>query len=226
MMDPKAEIIQPDDLDRQFEQSLRLLKTDYVDVYQLHGVSLARYEETVARLYPRLQQLRDQGKVRFLGITEGSDPRHAMLARAVPSGLWDTVMVKYGILNQIADDEVLPLCSEHNVGVLNMASVRVKLTRANELRELMADWAARGLIPAGELDAEDPLGWLVQGSTGSVISAGYKFAADHPAVSTVLTGTANISHLEENTSSILGEPLPAAHSQRLRQLFGKIAEGV
>jgi aryl-alcohol dehydrogenase-like predicted oxidoreductase len=217
-----------DEIVRQCEQSLRRLQTDVIDVYQFHGVIPARYREVVERLYPTMQRLREQGKVRFIGITERffGDPTHALLRMAVPEGLWDTIMIKYGILNQVAAQDVLRLCQQHTVGVLNMAAVRVKLTRPAELQALIADWTARGLLPAGALPADDPLGWLVQGGTDSVISAGYKFAAAHPAISTVLTGTASPRHLEANVAAILGAPLPAAHMRRLQALFGHIVEPV
>ena len=52
--------------------------------------------------------------------------------------------------------------------------------------------------------------------------AAYKFAAPHPAVSCVLTGTASVEHLEENVRAVLGPPLPAADRQRLLELFRPI----
>jgi L-galactose dehydrogenase len=219
-------VVAPEAIERQCEQSLRNLRTDVIDIYQFHGVIPPRYHEVVERLYPVMLRLREQGKIRFLGITElfFSDPAHEMLRMAVLSGLWDTVMLKYGILNQVAAQEVLPRCQEQNVGVLNMASVRVKLTRLEELQALIRDWVSRGLLPSDALPEQDPLGWLVQGPVDSVISAGYKFAAAHPAISTVLTGTASIAHLESNVAAILGEPLPGAHLRRLQELFGHIVE--
>ena len=73
---------------------------------------------------------------------------------------------------------------------------------------------------------DDPLGWLVHDGVESVTSAAYKFAAAHPAVSSVLSGTANIGHLEDNVRSILGSPLPAADRARVHDLFGHIEECV
>jgi aryl-alcohol dehydrogenase-like predicted oxidoreductase len=120
---------------------------------------------------------------------------------------------------------VLPLCIEHDVGVLNMASVRVKLTRPDELQALLTDWRERGLLPAGALTGADPLDWLIHDHVDSIISAGYKFAAAHPAITTVLTGTSSREHLRSNAAAILGEPLPDVDMRRLRDLFGGIAEG-
>jgi len=225
--DTPADLIAPEDVARLCEASLRRLGVDAIDIYQVHGVTTALYPAVVERIYPELVKLREAGKIRFIGITERffQDPAHAMLEQAVPSGLWDTVMLKYGILNQAAARAVLPLCERHRVGVLNMAPVRVKLTRPAELAALLADWRARGLLAPDALPGDDPLGWLVHGAVDSVISAGYKFAAEPPAISTVLTGTARVAHLEANVAALLGPPLPAADSARLRAALGHLAEG-
>ena len=58
----------------------------------------------------------------------------------------------------------------------------------------------------------------------SVVAAGYKFAADHPAIATVLTGTSNLNHLEQNVRALERPSLDAADSQRLVDLFSHIVE--
>jgi L-galactose dehydrogenase len=226
--DPDSALIPAEEVAARCDASLRRLGVDAVDVYQLHGVPPALYQAVVERLYPALVKLKEAGKARFIGITEtmAQDPAHRMLEMAAPSGLWDTVMLKYGILNQSADRTVFPLCQRHDVGVLNMAPVRVKLTRPAELVGQLADWRARGLLPADALPGDDPLGWLVHGDVTSVIDAGYRFAVDHPAISSVLTGTGSVTHLEANIASLLSPPLPESDATRLRTLFGHIAEGV
>jgi aryl-alcohol dehydrogenase-like predicted oxidoreductase len=133
-------------------------------------------------------------------------------------------MLKYGILNQRAVAEALPLAMEHGVGILNMAAVRIKLPRPDQLEALIERWQRSGAVPAGSLPTTNPLGWLVHDEVDSVISAGYKFAADHPAVSTVLTGTSNVEHLEENVAALAGPFLPGPDRQRLIELFGGVAE--
>jgi aryl-alcohol dehydrogenase-like predicted oxidoreductase len=225
--DTAADLIAPADVRRLCEESLRRLGTDVIDVYQVHGVTPDLYPAVVEQLYPALLDLRSAGKIRFIGITERffQDAAHTMLETAVPSGLWDTVMLKYGILNQAAAQTVLPLCQQHQVGVLNMASVRVKLTRPAELAALLSEWRAQGLLPPDAALGDDPLGWLVHDGVASVIDAGYKFAANQPAISTVLTGTARTQHLASNVDAILSGPLPPADEARLRTLFGHLAEG-
>ena len=201
----------PEVLRASVERSLTRLRTDYVDVVMLHGPLPAQYGQMVDRYYPELDRLRQEGKVRFTGFSERfyADPEHLLAETALGSGpeLWDVVMLKYGILNQHAAKTVLPLAQQHAVGIINMAAVRVKLPDPVLLEELVADWKVRGLIPQDAVPDRDPLGWLVHGDVTSVVGAAYSFAADHPAVSTVLTGTSRIEHLEAKPRRP-GAPVP------------------
>jgi L-galactose dehydrogenase len=216
----------PAELQRSLDRSLQRLGREAVDLFQLHGVIPSAYREVVERFYPEMQKARDAGKVRFLGITERffADPAHGMLPLALADDLFDTIMLKYGILNQAAERQVLPMAAARNVGVINMAAVRVKLTDPAQRDALIAEWKAVGKIPADALPDRDPLGFLVHGDVDSVVSAGYRFAAAPEAISTVLTGTADLEHLERNVAALLGPPLPKADAERLRGLFGHLAE--
>src|SRR5207249_3591875 len=204
--------------------SLLRLGREAVDLFQLHGVIPGAYREVVDRFYPEMQRAREAGKIRFLGITERffADPAHEMLPKALADDLFDTIMVKYGVLNQAAARQVLPMAEERNVGVINMASVRVKLTDPAQLEALIAGWKAAGKIRADALPEHDPLGFLVHDDVDSVVSAGYRFAAEPPSISTVLTGTANVAHLERNVAALFGPPLPEPDGARLRTLFGDL----
>ena len=102
----------------------------------------------------------------------------------------------------------------------------MKLARQEELKELVEDWTVRGMIAKGALPGDDPLGWLLDENTESLTSAAYKFAAAHPAVSSVLSGTANLEHLKQNIDAMHGPSLPAEHMQRQRDVFGGVLEGV
>ena len=210
------------------ERSLARLNTDYVDVMMIHGILAAEYDEVAERFMPTLERLQAQGKVRFKGFSTRyiADPAQEILPVALRANpeLWDVVMLKYGILNQIAAKEALPLAQEHGVGVLNMASVRIKLPVPALLEELIAGWKDKGYIGRDSVPSQNPLGWLVHGDVDSVVSAAYKFAADHPAVGSVITGTSSMAHLDANIAALEEPRLSAEDTARLKGLFGDIAE--
>ena len=179
---PAGALKGPGELSFSVDRSLSRLRTDYVDVMQFHGLAAAQYDDVVERLYPALDRLRERGKIRFIGFsTSSTDPTHDVVLRALDAHpqLWDTVMLKYGILYQSAAKAALPLAQEHNVGIINMAAVRLDLSLPDRLSALIEDWKARGVIPSASLPDEDPLGWLVRDGVDSVVSAGYKFAVAH-----------------------------------------------
>jgi aryl-alcohol dehydrogenase-like predicted oxidoreductase len=202
------------------EASLARLRTDYIDIYHLHGVRDGQYDRARDELAPELLKLRDQGTIRFLGITEafGADTGHAMLRRAVLDDLWDVVMVGFNILNQSARERVLAETRQRGIGVLCMFAVRDALSRPEKLRETVGDLVRQGVLDAGELDLDDPLGF-VRAVAASVPDAAYRFCRAEPGIDVVLSGTGNIDHLEENVASILAPPLPANIYQRLVDLF-------
>ena len=245
----RTKFLSPNEIVASCERSLQRLRTDYVDLLQFHNVTLTDYPQVVERLYPTLVRLREQGKVRFVGLTERKegrsqslatatgqvapqrqgppgDPFHQMLAQGLQDDLWDTVGLKYGVLHQTPEREMLPRAKAGQVGVLNMSSVRVALSRPDYLRGIIAEWAARGLLTPDARAPEDPLGFLLNDDVANIPAAGYKFAIGHEAISTVVIGTGSVAHLEGNVASILGPPLPAEQVRRLRQRFGAIAEGV
>jgi aryl-alcohol dehydrogenase-like predicted oxidoreductase len=221
-----GDVISPEQLVASCTRSLQRLQVEAIDIFQFHSVVPDTYHEVVTRLYPTARRLQEQGKVRFLGITEYffPDPAHQMLELALADDLWDTIMVKYGIMNLSAEWQVLPLARERNVGVLNMSPVRVKLTRLGELERVIARWKSAGLIAQDALPDQGPLDFLLHGTVSSLVAAGYKLGAAHEAIATVLIGTGSVAHLEANIASILGPPLPAEDTARLRSLFGHLAE--
>ena len=116
---PSAQHSDPaSDLRRSLEQSLRRLQTDYVDIYFLHGVRLQHYPFAYETLAPVLLRLREEGKLRFVGVTEAfiRDPGHAMLQRALEDEYWDVVMVGFNLLNQSARSRVFPRTQAKQIG--------------------------------------------------------------------------------------------------------------
>lgn len=70
---------------RDLEESLKTLRMEYVDLFQLHAVPPERYDQVMEDIAPSLQQAKRDGKIRHMGISESApvDPAHTMLERAV-----------------------------------------------------------------------------------------------------------------------------------------------
>jgi L-galactose dehydrogenase len=205
---------------RSLEASLRKLQTDYVDVYHLHGVRPDVYPTLREQLLPVLLDLRAQGKIRFIGLTEAfaADPTHQTLTQALADDDWDVVMVGFNVLNQSARARVFPLTQDKRVGTLIMFAVRRALSRPDRLRELLQDLAARGKI-SREL-AEEGLEFVLgAGGAESLPDAAYRFVRDEPGAHVVLSGTGDEAHLRDNVRSLAAPPLPAATRARLIELF-------
>jgi aryl-alcohol dehydrogenase-like predicted oxidoreductase len=214
---PEAEII------KGLEQSLKLLGTDYVDIYHLHGVEPKDYEFAQTRLIAPMRRLKEQGKIRFIGVTEnfGVDTSHAMLANSLEKNLWDVVMVGFSLLNPSARKTIFPLAMQRGVGVLDMFAVRRALSQPKRLKEMCAELVEKGAIRKDALDLNDPLGFLLKETDAATLpEAAYRFCRHERGVDVVLTGTGNPHHLQENVSSILKPPLPKAALQKLESLFG------
>jgi aryl-alcohol dehydrogenase-like predicted oxidoreductase len=207
------------------DNSLRLLRTDYIDVYQLHGVPPELYDAVKDEIVPALLRAREQGKFRFLGITETSpnDPRSTMLQRAAVDGLWDAVMLAFHMMHQNARAALLPLTRANNIGTLLMFAVRGIFARPERLKEAMRELAAKGEVPQALADSPDPLGFLEHAAgASSLTDAAYRFARHEPGIDVVLFGTGDAAHLEANIASLLKPPLPEADRRKLAEMFGHL----
>jgi L-galactose dehydrogenase len=206
------------------EASLSRLGTDYVDIYPLHAVRPDMYAYARAELVPAMLNLRDQGKIRFLGITEifEGDPQHTMLQTALRDDCWEVIMVGFNLLNQGARRTVFPLALQRDVGTLIMFAVRRALSRPERLREVIAGLKQRGRVDA-DLDEHHGLEFLLHpGGAASIQDAAYRFCRHEPGAHVVLSGTGNVSHLHANVKSLNSPPLPAEDTARLCDLFGKV----
>jgi L-galactose dehydrogenase len=218
-----GQALQAKDIVSSLEASLKRLRTDYVDVYHLHGVAPDDYGALREQAVPALLELRQQGKIRFLGITEkfAVDPEHRMLNVALADDVWDVVMVGFNLLNQSARERVFAQTRARRIGTLIMFAVRRALSRPERLREVLAELAQRGnLTPA---QAEEGLSFLLSGdSAASIPDAAYRYCRHEPGADVILTGTGSEAHLAENIASIQRADLPRDARARLGDLFGKL----
>jgi aryl-alcohol dehydrogenase-like predicted oxidoreductase len=210
---------------KSLEQSLRLLRTEYIDVYHAHGVEPEEYAYASTKLLPVLLKMREEGKIRFIAISEAfvDDMTHRMLPQAVADGYWDVVMVGFNLLNQSARNQVFPKTLKNNIGTLVMFAVRRALSQPQRLQELWKELAKKGLVDGTACKPEEPLDFLIgDGKATSVVDAAYRFCRYEAGAHVVLTGTGSSDHLKENIESLTKPPLPEAVTARLKDIFAKV----
>ena len=103
----------------QIEESLRQLQTDYIDVWQFHGVNTDRAFDFVMTEgpYDQAQQALEEGKIRHIGL---SSHRLEVAVRAIESGSFETVQFPLNLLYPEAIERLAPLAREHDVGLIAM----------------------------------------------------------------------------------------------------------
>lgn len=98
------------------EKSLKRLKRDYIDVYQLHSAKVEHLE--TGECIEAMELLKQQGKIRFWGISLNTYKPEAEMKFLAERNLGDTIQVVLNVINQIALDEVIPLASKLNYGII------------------------------------------------------------------------------------------------------------
>mgnify|MGYP000082397702 CR=1 FL=1 len=181
---------------KDLEISLRELKTDYIDVYQLHTVSskeLYRKVMSSGGALAALKRARQKGLIGHIGITIHRDLD--VMRWAIESGEFETIMLAYNPLDPegVEREGILELAKEYGLGVIAM-----KPLSGGQL-----------VMPETEMGRQlgnDP---LVRGCLRYVLS--------NDAVSTVIPGMKRVEEVEENVS-VADMPIPMSEEEK-RELF-------
>ena len=102
------------------EKSLRMLQTDYIDLYQLHQVAQPKDWDAInasGGVLDAVMKAREQGKIRHLGVTSHN---LVMAVRLVKTGLFETVQFPFNFIEPEARDELHRVAREMNIGIIAM----------------------------------------------------------------------------------------------------------
>jgi len=185
------------------EESLRRLRTDVIDVYQIHSAPL----EVILKgdALAEMQKARDQGKVRFLGCSCGELEALA----AIQCGGFDTIQVSYSLLDLTVEERVLPAALSASVGVIvkdGLAAGRLT-QKVHRLGEEHAELKRRVEVFRDLAGA-----WGM-----SLPEMALRFVRANPAVSTIIVGTRSRIHLAEDLRAAEGAPLSGEQMAALRR---------
>jgi L-galactose dehydrogenase len=185
-------------LRKRVERTLSTLRTDRLDVLHLHAVSPRQYPLAITRVLPELLKMKEEGKVRAIGVTEEflADPGHEMLRKASLDAHFDVIMVGFNVNNSGAAEFVLPAANKAGLGVIGMFALRQLMENplsSNDLRRVAED--------AGS----------------SLSDLAYRYCRHHAGIDVVMTGTGNPAHLRTNIAAALAPPLADSVLARLQQ---------
>ena len=138
---------------RELEESLTLLKTDYIDIYQFHNPSFCPKPGDGTGLYEAMLEAKRLGKIRHIGIT---NHRLAVAEEAVRSGLYDTLQFPFSYLASEKEEALVKLCEEMDVGFICMKALAGGLiSRSDAAYAYLADYPVApiwGIQRENELD--------------------------------------------------------------------------
>ncbi|MEA5673908.1 aldo/keto reductase [Pseudomonas sp. MH2] len=183
-----------DAAERQWAQSLSSLRTDKVDLLQIHNLRDWQTQLPYAR------ELKQQGKTRYVGITHYLNSGQDEVARIVRSEPLDFIQINYSVNAPDAARELLPLCQDKGVAVLVNRTFDDGRLFARVKGQALPEWAAEAGI-------------------GSWAQMFLKFAISHPAVTTVIPATGRPDRQLDQLKAGSGPLLSEAQRQALIKQF-------
>lgn len=222
------------------EGSLSRLKLDRVDILHLHnpitgeGVESALgVRQVLGEVVPAFERLRQQGKIRFLGLTALGDT--AALHQVINAGVFDSAQVVYNMLNPSSADalpqnypaqdygRLFDATQAAGVGVVGIRVLAGGALSGSAERHPIAGPAPEPIGSAMSYDADIdrarrlmPL--VEEGFAASLTEAATRFALSHPAMGTILVGMATPGQFEDALAAVEKGPLPQAALDRLSAL--------
>ena len=106
-----------EELKKDLETSLSLLKTDYIDIYQFHNPPFCPKPGDGTGLYEAMLEAKKEGKIRHIGIT---NHRLGVAKEAIESGLYETLQFPFSYISGEKEMELLAMCRERDMGFIAM----------------------------------------------------------------------------------------------------------
>lgn len=179
----------------QFQKTLKSLRTDKVELLQVHNLGDWKTQLALAR------ELQAQGKVKYTGITHYLDSAHEQLAAVVQETKPDFLQINYSVTNRGAEQRLFPMARDLGIAVLaNRNFNDGKLF--NQVKD-------------------KPLpGWAKEVGASSWAQLFLKFCLSHEAVTAVIPATGKPDRQSDNLQAGFGPLLSAAQKQELIKLVG------
>jgi diketogulonate reductase-like aldo/keto reductase len=179
----------------QMEASFKLLQTQRIDLMQIHN--LLDWKTHL----PTLRQWKEQGRIRYIGITHYTPSAYAEVEGVLKAEPMDFLQINYALDDRDVERRILPLCREHGVAVI-----------------CNRPFGGGGLL--ARLKDKPLPAWAADVEASSWAQLALKFLLAHPAVTCVIPGTGNPRYMAENAGAGFGPILNDAQRQQLLELAG------
>ena len=182
----------------QIEASFQRLKRPKIDLIQVHNLG------DVPTQLGILKELKQQGRIRYLGVTTTFDGQYGELEQVMRGEPLDFIEIDYSIANRNVEDKILPLASQRKIAVL----VALPFGRA-------------ALFPrvAGKALPE----WAKDIDVASWAQYFLKFVVSHPAITVAIPATSKPTNMRDNMGAAMGRLPDEATRKRMVEYFDSVA---
>jgi len=200
--------------------SLKRLRTDYIDLYQLHNPTIEDLRrEEIQETMDRLQEL---GKIRYWGVSI-FNPEEGI---EIINNNWGySLQVLYNIINQAPASELFPLAKERGYGVIARVPLASGLLTGKYRQDTVfrSDDIRQNFLTPKRLEEAsarvDEVRSIVGGAERSMAEASLRFVLANDAVSTTIPGAKSVRQVEANVAAAEGS-LPADVIEKLKARLG------
>ncbi len=182
----------------QLEDSLRALRTDYIDLYQLHSAPDENFDND--DLWTMLNKQVEAGKIRFLGNSLGRPKMQQQISRSRELGI-SVLQTAYNAITRRAAKFVFPVASEMDLGIIARAPLAMGLLSGKYQREHVFDDVRALFLPKNNLNERlDAAHEALKAKPPGMDAATWAIAwcLQNPQVGTVIPGIKSLAQLELN----------------------------
>jgi aryl-alcohol dehydrogenase-like predicted oxidoreductase len=201
------------------DRSLKRMKTDHVDILQLHSCSVEILER--GEVIDALQKTRDAGKTRFIGYS--GDNENAEWA--VESGIFDTLQTSFNLVDQKARTRLFPKAEQQGMGIIIKRPIGNAVWAANadpKPYQHLPEYTVEYFRRASVMRAVGPL----PGEPDDRILTALGFLFAHDEVDVAIVGTQRRHHLESNVQLVSSQlPISSEAVEELHKRYDELADG-
>ncbi|MCU1770931.1 aldo/keto reductase [Pseudomonas sp. 13B_3.2_Bac1] len=179
----------------QMEQSFSLLRTERIDLMQIHN--LLDWQSHL----PILREWKAEGRIRYIGITHYTPSAYEEVEAVLGAEQLDFLQINYALDDRGVEKRILPLCRERGVAVI-----------------CNRPFGGGGLLT--RLKGKPLPGWVSDVQVNSWPQLALKYLLSHPAVTCVIPGTGNPRYMADNAGAGFGPMLTDAQRHQLIALIG------